>query len=160
MLRKQPDIIIATPGRLVDHLHNAPSFNLNTVEILVLDEADRCECNTAFCNIASLKTFTPSLFLTSLTHSTRMLDEHFHDQMCEIIQHCPKSRQTMLFSATMTDKVEELASVSLNRPVRLFVDRNTDTAENLQQEFVRIRSKREGDREAIVTGVYWHEGIM
>ena len=59
MLRKQPDIIIATPGRLVDHLHNAPSFNLNTVEILVLDEADRCECNTAFCNIASLKTFTP-----------------------------------------------------------------------------------------------------
>ena len=41
MLRKQPDIIIATPGRLVDHLHNAPSFNLNTIEILVLDEADR-----------------------------------------------------------------------------------------------------------------------
>ena len=41
MLRKQPDVIIATPGRLVDHLHNAPSFNLNTIEILVLDEADR-----------------------------------------------------------------------------------------------------------------------
>lgn len=41
MLRKQPDIIIATPGRLVDHLHNTPSFNLNTIEILVLDEADR-----------------------------------------------------------------------------------------------------------------------
>ena len=98
----------------------------------------------------TLHPLVSSLFL----HSTRMLDEHFHDQMCEIIQHCPKSRQTMLFSATMTDKVEELASVSLNRPVRLFVDRNTDTAENLQQEFVRIRSKREGDREAIVTGVY------
>ena len=40
-LRKHPDIIIATPGRLVDHLHNAHSFNLNTIEILVLDEADR-----------------------------------------------------------------------------------------------------------------------
>ena len=42
--------------------------------------------------------------------------------------------------------------MSLNHPMRLFVDRNTDTADNLQQEFVRIRTKREGNREAIVTG--------
>lgn len=40
-LRLGPDIVIATPGRLIDHLHNSPSFNLNSVEILVLDEADR-----------------------------------------------------------------------------------------------------------------------
>ena len=40
-LRKNPDIIIATPGRLVDHLRNTPSFNLQNIEILVLDEADR-----------------------------------------------------------------------------------------------------------------------
>lgn len=40
-LRKNPDVIIATPGRLVDHLHNTPSFSLQDIEILILDEADR-----------------------------------------------------------------------------------------------------------------------
>lgn len=40
-LRRGPDIVIATPGRLIDHLHNAPHFSLHTIEILVLDEADR-----------------------------------------------------------------------------------------------------------------------
>ena len=49
-------------------------------------------------------------------------------------------------------QVEELVRLSLNRPVRLFVDGNTDTAQNLRQEFVRIKAKKEGDREAIITG--------
>jgi len=40
-LRKNPDIVVATPGRLIDHLHNTPSFSLESVEVLVLDEADR-----------------------------------------------------------------------------------------------------------------------
>ena len=40
-LRMGPDIVIATPGRLIDHLHNAPNFNLHSIEILILDEADR-----------------------------------------------------------------------------------------------------------------------
>ncbi|XP_020611155.1 probable ATP-dependent RNA helicase DDX27 isoform X2 [Orbicella faveolata] len=122
-LRKGPDIVIATPGRLVDHLHNTPSFNLQTVEIIVLDEADR------------------------------MLDENFKDQMEEIMKLSPRGRQTMLFSATMTDEVEELVSLSLNQPVRLFVDNNTDVAHNLRQEFVRIRSNREEDRLAIITAL-------
>ncbi len=40
-LRLQPDIVVATPGRLIDHIHNSPSFTLQNIEILILDEADR-----------------------------------------------------------------------------------------------------------------------
>lgn len=40
-LRAGPDVLIATPGRLIDHLHNTPSFELTHIEILILDEADR-----------------------------------------------------------------------------------------------------------------------
>jgi len=42
-LRQLPDIVIATPGRLIDHLRNAPSFHLDNIEVLILDEADRLE---------------------------------------------------------------------------------------------------------------------
>ncbi|XP_071959384.1 probable ATP-dependent RNA helicase DDX27 [Antedon mediterranea] len=122
-LRKCPDIVIATPGRLIDHLHNAPNFNLSTIEILILDEADR------------------------------MLDEFFEEQMTEIIRMCSMSRQTMLFSATMTDEVKDLAAVSLKNPVKLFINENTDVAYKLRQEFIRIRPNSEGDREAIVAAL-------
>jgi hypothetical protein len=122
LLRKGPDIVVATPGRLIDHLHNAPSFDLQSIEILVLDEADR------------------------------MLEEHFEDQLNEIIRLCPRGRQSMLFSATMTDEVKELVRLSLNQPVRLFVDSNMDVAANLQQEFIRIRPNREDDRQAVILG--------
>ena len=40
-LKKRPDIVIATPGRLIDHIHNSPNFNLDSIEILIMDEADR-----------------------------------------------------------------------------------------------------------------------
>ncbi|OZC12602.1 helicase protein [Onchocerca flexuosa] len=82
-----------------------------------------------------------------------MLDEAFADQMKEIIHSCGQNRQTMLFSATMTDQVEELAAVSLKNPVKLFISGNTETALNLRQEFVRIRENHETDRECIVAGL-------
>ncbi|XP_077386559.1 putative ATP-dependent RNA helicase DDX27 [Festucalex cinctus] len=122
-LRAGPDVLIATPGRLIDHLHNTPSFELTHVEILILDEADR------------------------------MLDEYFEEQMKEIIRLCSYNRQTMLFSATMTEEVKDLAAVSLKQPVRIFVNSNTDVAPYLRQEFVRIRANREGDREAVVAAL-------
>ncbi|XP_053171356.1 probable ATP-dependent RNA helicase DDX27 isoform X2 [Scomber japonicus] len=122
-LRAGPDILIATPGRLIDHLHNTPSFELTHIEILILDEADR------------------------------MLDEYFEEQMKEIIRLCSYNRQTMLFSATMTEEVKDLAAVSLKQPIRIFVNSNTDVAPYLRQEFIRIRQNREGDREAVVAAL-------
>ena len=119
-LRARPDVVIATPGRLIDHLRNSPAFALDALDVLVLDEADR------------------------------MLSDGFADELGEIINACPVSRQTMLFSATMTDSVDELVKMSLNKPVRLFVDPKRSVARGLVQEFVRVRAGREVDRSAIL----------
>ncbi|EST05095.1 DNA/RNA helicase, DEAD/DEAH box type, N-terminal [Kalmanozyma brasiliensis GHG001] len=114
-LKLRPEVVIATPGRLIDHVRNSASFTLDDIEILVMDEADR------------------------------MLEDGFADELNEIVKSCPKgARQTMLFSATMTDDVEQLVRLSLKRPVRLFVDPKRTTAKKLIQEFVRVRGVGSG----------------
>ena len=82
-----------------------------------------------------------------------MLEDGFAEELGEIIEACPKSRQTMLFSATMTDNVDQLIRMSLNHPARLFVDRSNQAASRLVQEFVRIRAHKEADRSAVLVAL-------
>lgn len=116
VLKTRPDVVIATPGRFIDHVRNSPSFAVDTLEIFVLDEADR------------------------------MLEEGFADELNEIISSIPKSRQTMLFSATMTESIDKLIRAGLNRPVRLQVNAKKQTVAGLVQEFVRLRPGKEDKR--------------
>ena len=85
------NILVCTPGRFLQHLEQTPYFNVGDVHTLVLDEADR------------------------------LLDMGFKKQLVEILQHLPKTRQTMLFSATQTKSVKDLAKLSLRSPERISV---------------------------------------
>ncbi|KAI4657427.1 nucleolar DEAD-box protein required for synthesis of 60S ribosomal subunit [Alternaria viburni] len=116
VLKTRPDVVIATPGRFIDHMHNTAAFQVEHLEILVLDEADR------------------------------MLEEGFETQLNEILTTIPKSRQTMLFSATMTSSVDKLIRIGMDKPVRLMVDAKKHTVAGLTQEFVRLRQGKEDKR--------------
>jgi ATP-dependent RNA helicase DDX27 len=119
-LRRSPDVVFCTPGRMIDHLRNSPSVHFDGLEILVLDEADR------------------------------LLELGFTEEVEELVKMCPVGRQTMLFSATMTEKVDQLIKMSLKRPVRIVADKHFSTSTKLVQEFVKIREHKEEDREAIL----------
>ena len=109
-LSKGVNLIIATPGRLLDHLQNTPGFVYKNIKALVIDEADR------------------------------ILEVGFEDEMKQIVKILPKEeRQTMLFSATQTTKVEDLARISL-RPGPLYINvdhtKEHSTVEGLEQGYV------------------------
>jgi len=102
-LRRGPDIIVATPGRLIDHLQQRTA-SLSKINILVLDEADR------------------------------MLDMGFLPQIREILKVVPKDRQTMLFSATLSQDVMKIASAEMKLPVRIEIAPAGTTVENVSQD--------------------------
>ncbi|KAJ5809979.1 ATP-dependent RNA helicase has1 [Penicillium pulvis] len=115
-LAKGVNLLIATPGRLLDHLQNTQGFIFKNLKTLVIDEADR------------------------------ILEVGFEDEMRQIIKILPsEERQTMLFSATQTTKVEDLARISL-RPGPLYINvdhrKEHSTVEGLEQGYVICEADR------------------
>lgn len=110
-LAKKPHILIATPGRLVDHLENTKGFNLKAIKYLVMDEADR------------------------------ILNMDFEIEIDKILKVLPRERNTYLFSATMTKKVKKLQRASLRNPVKVEVSSKYKTVDQLQQYYVFIPVK-------------------
>jgi ATP-dependent RNA helicase DDX18/HAS1 len=113
-LVKGVNIIIATPGRLLDHLQNTKGFVFRNLLAFVMDEADR------------------------------ILEQGFEDDLRSIIKILPKQRQTMLFSATQTKRVEDLARTAIDVKTAVYVEvpNETDlaTAEGLEQGYVTVPS--------------------
>jgi len=110
-LAKKPHIIVATPGRLVDHLTNTKGFSLRTLKYLVMDEADR------------------------------MLSMDFEEEINNILAVIPSDRRTFLFSATMTSKVAKLQKASLVNPVKVEVSNKFQTPKTLVQQYLFIPAK-------------------
>lgn len=113
-LARNPHIVVATPGRLVDHLTHTKGFHLRKVRYLIMDEADR------------------------------MLSLDFEQELNQILDVMPDStagRRTMLFSATMTSKVEKLQRASLHNPVRVEVSTKFQTPKKLLQSYLFIPAK-------------------
>jgi len=110
MKNKIPDIIITTPGRLLDLIYNNKNLSLEHVNILVLDEADK------------------------------LLELGFKDAIFEILELIKKNknRQTLLFSATLNPKLLDLGEHALNNPIKIKIAQSAILT-NLSQSIVRIK---------------------
>lgn len=108
-LMRKPHIIIATPGRLMDHLENTRGFSLRKLKFLVMDEADR------------------------------LLDMEFGPVLDKILKILPvQERTTYLFSATMTSKIDKLQRASLTNPVKCAVSNKYQTVDTLVQTLMVV----------------------
>ena len=111
-LIKGVNLLIATPGRLMDHLNNTEGFNCNNLCMLIIDEADA------------------------------ILKNGFEDELIQILKILPKERQTMLFSATLTKKIENLGLLSLKNPLYIKLEINPEgennNLQNLDQGFIIV----------------------
>ena len=110
-LRRGVDILVATPGRLMD-LHNQNALKFDTLEVLVLDEADR------------------------------MLDMGFIHDIKRIISKLPAKRQNLMFSATFSDDIRALAKGLINDPVEISVAAKNTTAKSVTQSVYAVDKAR------------------
>ncbi|CCU75430.1 Putative ATP-dependent rRNA helicase [Blumeria hordei DH14] len=108
-LGKKPHIVVATPGRLLDHFENTKGFSLRSLKYLVMDEADR------------------------------LLDLDFGPILDKILKILPRERRTYLFSATMSSKVESLQRASLKNPLKISISSSKyQTVSTLLQNYLFI----------------------
>ena len=110
-IRRGVDVVIATPGRLLDHVRQG-NLDLSYVEIFVLDEADR------------------------------MLDMGFIRDIRQIIKHLPSKRQNLLFSATFSTEIRDLANKLLDHPAEIQVAQRNTTADRIEQRVYPVDKAR------------------
>ncbi|KAJ8029184.1 putative ATP-dependent RNA helicase DDX49 [Holothuria leucospilota] len=107
-LERKPHIVIATPGRLADHLQSSNTLDLKSIQFLVLDEADR------------------------------LLEGNFGPDLEVIFEALPEKRQTLLFSATITDTMYELRKVAMKKPFFWSSNAPIVTVEQLDQRYLLV----------------------
>ena len=110
-LTPAPDIVIGTPGRIIDVVFNSKAINFKNVRFYVLDEADR------------------------------LLSQGFDKEIQTITNALPAERQTLLFTATMSDAVAKIAARIQKEPVRIKVDPFGEMSKNLRQEFLKVKEQ-------------------
>lgn len=129
-LRSGTDILVATPGRLLD-LHQQNAIRFEDLEVLVLDEADR------------------------------MLDMGFIHDIKRIIKLLPKKRQNLLFSATFSNEIHELAKGLIHQPVEISVAPKNTTAETIDQLIYPVDKKRKSELlKQLIKDNNWHQVLV
>nr|CAC33024.1 hypothetical protein [Takifugu rubripes] len=113
-LSNQPHVVVATPGRLADHIRSSSTFSLAKIQFLVMDEADR-------------------LLEQGCTDFTKDLET--------ILTAVPAKRQTLLFSATLTDTLQELKHIAMNKPFFWESKSECRTVEELDQRYILTPEK-------------------
>ena len=129
-LRAGVDIVVATPGRLLDHVSQR-NVDLSGVEIFILDEADR------------------------------MLDMGFIPDIRKIVAMLPKQKQTLMFSATFSDEIRELAANYLRNPQQVEVARRNAPAEMVAQSVYHVdKAKKSELLVKLINDHGWHQVLV
>jgi len=113
-LAKKPQIIVGTPGRMLDHIRRG-SIRLNAIKTVVLDEADE------------------------------MLDLGFREDIETILKTTPQERQTVLFSATMSPQIMELANRYQQEPHHIKIQRTETESPLIEQKYVEVHPRKKLD---------------